>query len=391
MTQTDMYENQSVLLNGYCQSCGMPFRFGTENQFGTRDDRSLSGEYCYLCLRDGVWVDDLTLEQMIDMWVEHTDMYNEISGTRYSPDALRAVLMKRLPTLKRWHGEVQVVRFHRQAVWNVKKYVTSHINEDLKVERLCLVANMSLSHLRRVFKLIAGESIGVYIQRVRLERIAYSLLATDLPVKDIMLSSSFQTKHSLAKAFTQYFGLPPTEYRKKHAGAIIRPDDRMPTDESAVTEPYHIKKLNACRIVCMEMDNAYRTLAEYRLLWKRFIHELTLAGVDTGEYDAEISMDELEELAETAGAVTVCRIIQKRPAIESATILGEGKIEELSAAAKDLDAQLIIFDMELSSSQIRNIEDITSVRVIDRTMLILDIFAGNVNKCIVVINIDMTD
>ena len=101
-----------------------------------------------------------------------------------------------------------------------------------------------------------------------------------------------------------------------------------------------------------------------------------LAGVDTGEYDAEISMDELEELAETAGAVTVCRIIQKRPAIESATILGEGKIEELSAAAKDLDAQLIIFDMELSPSQIRNIEDITSVRVIDRTMLILDIFAG---------------
>ena len=86
-------------------------------------------------------------------------------------------------------------------------------------------------------------------------------------------------------------------------------------------------------------------------------------------------MDELEELAETAGAVTVCRIIQKRPAIESATILGEGKIEELSAAAKDLDAQLIIFDMELSSSQIRNIEDITSVRVIDRTTLILDIFA----------------
>ena len=108
-------------------------------------------------------------------------------------------------------------------------------------------------------------------------------------------------------------------------------------------------------------------------------NELTraiLAGVDTGEYDAEISMDELEELAETAGAVTVCRIIQKRPAIESATILGEGKIEELSAAAKDLDAQLIIFDMELSSSQIRNIEDITSVRVIDCTMLILDIFAG---------------
>ncbi|MBR4305802.1 MAG: GTPase HflX, partial [Ruminiclostridium sp.] len=101
-----------------------------------------------------------------------------------------------------------------------------------------------------------------------------------------------------------------------------------------------------------------------------------LAGIDTGEYDAEISMDELEELAKTAGAITVCRLIQKRPTIESATILGEGKIAELADMADKLEADLIIFDMELSSSQIRNIEDITSVRVIDRTMLILDIFAG---------------
>ncbi len=101
-----------------------------------------------------------------------------------------------------------------------------------------------------------------------------------------------------------------------------------------------------------------------------------LAGIDIGEYAAEISMDELEELAKTAGALTVCRLIQKRPAIESATILGDGKINELAELAKNLEADLIIFDMELSSSQIRNIEDITNVRVIDRTMLILDIFAG---------------
>lgn len=101
-----------------------------------------------------------------------------------------------------------------------------------------------------------------------------------------------------------------------------------------------------------------------------------LAAVDTGEYDAEISMAELSELCVTAGAEPVAEIIQKRPAIEAATVLGEGKITELAEISKSLDAELIVFDTELTAGQIRNIEDITNVRVIDRTMLILDIFAG---------------
>lgn len=101
-----------------------------------------------------------------------------------------------------------------------------------------------------------------------------------------------------------------------------------------------------------------------------------LAALDTGDYDAETSMDELEELAKTANAVTVARVIQKRPSADSATVLGEGKIEELAELAKNLGAELIVFDTELTASEIRNIEDIVNVRVIDRTMLILDIFAS---------------
>ncbi len=101
-----------------------------------------------------------------------------------------------------------------------------------------------------------------------------------------------------------------------------------------------------------------------------------LAALDTGEYDAEASISELEELAQTAGAETIAQIIQKRPSPEPATVLGEGKIAEIAELCKNLEANLIIFDMELSSSQIRNIEKILDTRVIDRTMLILDIFAG---------------
>ncbi len=101
-----------------------------------------------------------------------------------------------------------------------------------------------------------------------------------------------------------------------------------------------------------------------------------LAAVDLGEYDCESSIKELEELAKTAGAQVVASLIQKRPSPEPATVLGEGKVEELKELAEHLDADLAVFDCELTSSQIRNIEDIIGIRVIDRTMLILDIFAG---------------
>lgn len=101
-----------------------------------------------------------------------------------------------------------------------------------------------------------------------------------------------------------------------------------------------------------------------------------LIGADTGEYDAESSMDELSELAKTAGAEDLARVLQKREAYEPATVIGEGKLAEVKELCGSLGAELLIFDCELTASQIRNVEDETDVRVIDRTMLILDIFAG---------------
>lgn len=101
-----------------------------------------------------------------------------------------------------------------------------------------------------------------------------------------------------------------------------------------------------------------------------------LVGVDTGTYNAEVSIDELEELARTAGAVVEAKMIQKRDKIDSATYIGSGRLEELRDFAEANEIDLLIFDGELTPSQQRNIEDKTDVRVIDRTTLILDIFAA---------------
>lgn len=101
-----------------------------------------------------------------------------------------------------------------------------------------------------------------------------------------------------------------------------------------------------------------------------------LVSVDTGEFDAEVSIDELEELAHTAGAQVLGKLIQKKERPEAATFVGAGKLAEILAFCSSNDIDLLIFDSELTPSQQRNLEKYTGVRVIDRTMLILDIFAA---------------
>ena len=91
--------------------------------------------------------------------------------------------------------------------------------------------------------------------------------------------------------------------------------------------------------------------------------------------DAEHSLEELGGLAEAAGARVVLRVLQERPRPDSATFLGSGKVEVLAAAAAEADADVIIFDNELSPAQLRELSKRLDLKVVDRTQLILDIFA----------------
>ena len=111
------------------------------------------------------------------------------------------------------------------------------------------------------------------------------------------------------------------------------------------------------------------------------IEKAILAGVHIGSLDkladtTDESMAELESLAQTAGLEVVAHVIQNRHSPDNATYFGEGKLDEVANAAKELDANIIIFDDELSPVQVRNISDALDVRVLDRTTLILDIFAS---------------
>ncbi len=109
---------------------------------------------------------------------------------------------------------------------------------------------------------------------------------------------------------------------------------------------------------------------------ERFI----LAGVHTGRQDkindtTDESIDELDELVKTAGGEIIGVLVQNRPDIEAATYMGEGKLAELAELVQSAEADAVVFDDELSPVQLRNITDELGCKVLDRSMLILDIFA----------------
>ena len=110
--------------------------------------------------------------------------------------------------------------------------------------------------------------------------------------------------------------------------------------------------------------------------FKDIEERVILIGVQTSEdEDVAASLDELEELAETAGAETVAKVIQNREAVHPGTYIGKGKIEEVAALIQAYDANGVICDDELSPAQLNNLEQELECKVMDRTMVILDIFA----------------
>ena len=101
-----------------------------------------------------------------------------------------------------------------------------------------------------------------------------------------------------------------------------------------------------------------------------------LVSVDTGEFDAAVSLAELAELVATAGGEVVDVATQKKESPDKATCLGSGRAQEIALQCEAEDIDLVVMDKELSPTQLRNLEEIFPCRLIDRTMLILDIFAG---------------
>ena len=101
-----------------------------------------------------------------------------------------------------------------------------------------------------------------------------------------------------------------------------------------------------------------------------------LIAVELNDKQTDACLDELEELVKTAGGVCVARAVQKRERIHAGHYIGKGKIEEIKMMLQTYDASGIVCDDELSPAQMKNLEQMLQTKIMDRTMVILDIFAS---------------
>ncbi|CAN2039433.1 GTPase [Candidatus Magnetomoraceae bacterium gMMP-15] len=201
-------------------------------------------------------------------------------------------------------------------------------------------------------------------------RCVHSHLKDEPLTRDDLTDLAMLRLDLIAAATISPAGLP----KNIHMGHLLP----MRTDEKPyqILSPINSGQLNIkCRELILALEDEIARVETTRLTDSGKERAVLVSVSTASMINARNSMDELTELAESSDVYVVDKIIQHRSKIDSRFLMGQGKLNELTVMALHKGANLLIFDQELSPSQIRSITDQISMRVIDRTQLILDIFA----------------
>jgi len=236
---------------------------------GTNIDKSNNEEYCYYCLKDGEYVVDVTMDEMIDIWMKYSKEFNEYSNSSHTKKEIGALLRKRLPKLKRWRQKSETIDIYHQSINKVISYINEYLFDPLDLRTLSRIANLSEFHFHRIFRAITDENVGEYIQRLRLEFVAHKLIKTDLTLTSIVELTSYGSVFALSKAFKKHFGVSPSVYRKQ-------PDKvHFSGFESKTEQPElipQIVKTKGLKIIYLNISNALTSNASYRKAWNELIN-----------------------------------------------------------------------------------------------------------------------
>ena len=262
----------------------MPLFSGRDECLGTNSDSSKSDQFCHYCYKDGAYTADVAMPEMVKAWVDYTDAYNDHAGTDYTPEDLRSVLERRLPTLSRWKQKMETHNAHYHSIQKIRAYIALHLFGEIDIRTLAAVGGLSESHFRRVFRAITGETVAVFVQRLRLEQIAHLLLSTDDTLERIVHRTNYTTKHALAKAFHKHFGMTTSVYKQRYKSSAVA--------TACLAEP-EIRHIDGMCVLYVEVGESYKVEQVYRRKWRRLVEYVrqNQLGGENGKF-VSISLDD---------------------------------------------------------------------------------------------------
>ena len=243
----------------YCQTCGIPLNIDYTNLRAGENK-----EYCDYCLKNGVKLYDFSMDYLIYLWGLFPEEYYKEVGISHTSSELREIMSKRLPEIKRWKQKINTIHVNYELVIRVQEYINCHLFDDLDCERLSQIVCISKYHFRRLFKAVCGDSPGNYIRRLRLEYIAFKLISTNLSVSEILNQVNYQNKHSLSRAFNNYFNCTIPEFRKRHSN--VSPERKNPLQISP-----NIQRISGFRMAYLKLERKNTITHRYSTLWKQLL------------------------------------------------------------------------------------------------------------------------
>lgn len=243
----------------YCQTCGIPLDIDYDNLGG-----GTNVEYCDYCLKHGVKGYDFSMDYLIYLWGLFPEEYYKEAGISYTSAEIREVMSNRLPRIKRWKQKINTAHVLYELIMRVQEYINRHLFDELILDSISQMVGISKYHFRRVFKAVCGENIGLYIQRLRLENIAFKLISTDISVTELVYRTNYQNKHTLSRAFKSYFGCTIPEFRRLHSNAS--PDGMNPVHITPL-----IKRIPLVRIAYLKLEWTEHITHDFTVLWEQVL------------------------------------------------------------------------------------------------------------------------
>jgi AraC family transcriptional regulator len=248
--------------------------------FGSDRDGNPQADYCCYCLRDGSFTQDMSMAEKMEHFIRFLDTMEKEEGCALMKNELALRMRVRLPVLRRWQSHEITHRKYFKAMNTAVKFINEHLHETMNLHRLAETVHISGFHFHRIFKAMLGECPGRYIQRLRMEKAAFKLTATNRTLMEIAEQTGYQSPQSLSKAFRKYYGIVPSEFRRlpQDAGVHVGRTERMfVTPDIREVEPKTV--ISTC------VTDPFRSPDACRDAWQKLVRFMQVDDTPDATYE----------------------------------------------------------------------------------------------------------